>query len=45
MYLKELFENDEMNFMYVNSEDNTADLFTKNLDKNLFTKHVNSIFD
>ena len=29
--LKELFENDEMEFLYISSEDNTADLLTKNL--------------
>ena len=42
--LKELFENDEMEFLYVASEDNTADLFTKNLKLNLFVKHVSKIF-
>ena len=42
-YLRELVEQGMMELKFVRSENNTADIFTKNLSTNLFRQHVSSL--
>ena len=44
-FVREYLENDEVKVIFVKSEENTADIYTKNLGSEVFIKHIGNIMD